>query len=165
MKSLLLLVLLFALPLGAHSQAPGRPGRTITPTRQVAQFSELENQWTEAIQRNDRSALDRLLTDEFEILTPLAANPVERDEFVEAVGSLKLESYRISQMTVHDYGDTAVVNFLVNVKGQFRGRDWSGQYFVVDVWRKNGDTWQAAVRYLSKSGTAAKSQARPTGKE
>jgi ketosteroid isomerase-like protein len=165
MKSLLLSVLLFALPVGAYSQAPARPGRTITPTRQVAQFSELEDQWAHAIQRKDQSALDRLLTDEFEILTPLATNPVERDEFVEATGNLKLESYRISQMTMHDFGDTAVVNFLANVKGLFRGRDWSGQYFVVDVWRKNGDTWQAAVRYLSKSGTAAKSQARPTGKE
>ena len=163
MKTAFLLTLLFSSLLQA--QQPARPGRTITPTRQVAQFSELETQWVDAIQRKDQSALDHMLTDEFEILTPLASNPVERDEFVEATGNLKLDSYRISQMTVHDYGDTAVVNFLVNVKGLFRGRDWSGQYFVVDVWRKNGDIWQAAVRYLSKSGAVSTSHTRPTGKQ
>lgn len=166
MKPALLFSLLFALSLVAYSQAPARPGRTITPTRQVAQFSERENQWMDAIQQKDRSAIDRLLTDDFEVLTPLAGTPIDRDQFIEAVsGKLKLESYRISQMTVHDFGDTAAVNFLVNVKGLFRGRDSSGQYFIVDVWRKNGDTWQAAVRYLSKSGMVSTSQARPTGKQ
>jgi ketosteroid isomerase-like protein len=148
-----------------HAQAPDRSGRTITPTRQVAQFSELENQWVDAIQHKDEPALDHLLTDEFEMLTTLAPNPIERDEFVEATPNLKIDSYRVSQMTVHDYGDTAVVNFLANVKGQFRGRDWSAQYFIVDVWRKNGDTWQVAVRYLSKAGMHSTSQQRPTGKQ
>jgi ketosteroid isomerase-like protein len=163
MKAAFLLTVFLCVSL--HSQAQVRSGRTITPTRQVAQFSELENQWVEAIQHRDHAALDRLLTDEFEILTPLAANPVERDEFVEATANLKLDSYRISQMTVHEFGETAVVNFLANVKGQFRGRDWSGQYFMVDVWRKNGDSWQAAVRYLSKAGPLSTSPVRPTGKQ
>jgi ketosteroid isomerase-like protein len=162
MKSTILLLLL-ALSLNIFAQSPGR---TITPTRQVAQFSELENQWMDAIQHKDQSVLDHLLTDDFEILTPLAGNPVARDEFIEAVtGNLKLESYRISQMTVHDFGDTVVVNFLMNAKGQFRGRDSSGQYFFVDVWRRNGNTWQPAVRYLSKSGAGSVTQPRPSGKQ
>src|SRR5215472_14373808 len=105
MKPVLLFPLLFALSLVAYSQAPALPGRTITPTRQVSQFSELENQWIDTIQQKDRSAIDRLLTDDFEVLTPLAGTPIERDQFIEAVsGNLKLESYRISQMTVHDFG-------------------------------------------------------------
>jgi len=120
----------------------------------------------DAIHQKDRSAIDRLLADDFEVLTPLAGTPVDRDQFIEAVSdNLKLGSYRISQMTVHDFGDTAVVNFLVNVKGQLLGRDRSGQYFIVDVWRKNGDAWQAAVRYLSKSGMVTTSQPRPSGKQ
>jgi len=164
MKTAFLLTLLFSSLLQA--QQPARPGRTITPTRQIAQFSELENQWMDAIHQKDRSAIDRLLADDFEVLTPLAGTPIDRDQFIEAVSAnLKLESYRISQMTVHDFGDTAVVNFLVNVKGQLRGRDRSGQYFIVDVWRKNGDAWQAAVRYLSKSGMVTTSQPRPSGKQ
>jgi len=164
MKTSILLVLLISASLLA--QAPARPGRTITPTRQVAEFSDLEHQWMDALQHNDRFALDHLLTEDFEILTPLAANAVDRDEFIEAVtGSLKLQSYGISQMTVHDFGDTAVVNFFINTKGQFRGRDSSGRYFVVDVWRKSGNRWEAAVRYLSKAGVASAAQPRPSGKQ
>jgi ketosteroid isomerase-like protein len=161
MKVALLFVLLLAV--SSHAQTPGR---TITPTRQVAEFSELEKQWMAALQSNDRFALDHLLTEDFEILTPLAGNAIDRDEFIRAVtGSLKLQSYRISQMTVHDFGDTAVVNFLINAKGRFRGRDSSGRYFVVDVWRKSGNSWEAAVRYLSKSGVVSTAQPRPSGKQ
>jgi len=161
-----LLLLLLALPLNAHAQTPTHPGRIITPTRQVAEFSDLEHQWMDALQHNDRFALDHLLTEDFEILTPLAANAVDRDEFIGTLtDSLKLQSYRISQMTVHDFGDTVIVNFLINAKGHFRGRDFSGRYFVVDVWRKSGNLWEAAVRYLSKAGIASAAQPRPTGKQ
>ena len=166
MKSALLLPFLLALSLSAPAQTRPIPGRTITPTRQVAEFSELEKQWMAALQNNDRFALDHLLTEDFEILTPLAGNAIDRDEFIRAVtGSLKLQSYRISQMTVHDFGDTAVVNFLINAKGQFRGRDASGRYFVVDVWRKSGNSWETAVRYLSKSGVVSTVQPLPSGKQ
>jgi ketosteroid isomerase-like protein len=161
MKVALLFVLLLAV--SSHAQTPGR---IITPTRQVAEFSELEKQWMSALQSNDRFALDHLLTEDFEILTPFAGNAIDRDEFIRAVtGSLKLQSYRISQMTVHDFGDTAVVNFLINAKGQFRGRDSSGRYFVVDVWRKSSNSWEAAVRYLFKSGVVSTAQPRPSGKQ
>jgi len=166
MKSALLFPLLLAFSLSAPAQTRPIPGRTITPTRQVAEFSELEKQWMAALQNNDRFALDHLLTEDFEILTPLAGNAIDRDEFIRAVtGSLKLQSYRISQMTVHDFGDTAVVNFLINAKGQFRGRDASGRYFVVDVWRKSGNSWETAVRYLSKSGVVSTVQPRSSGKQ
>jgi len=164
MKASILSILLISVSL--HAQTRSTPGRTITPTRQVAEFSELENQWMNALQHNDRFALDHLLTEDFEILTPLAGNAIDRDEFIEAVtGNLKLPSYRISQMTVHDFGDTAVVNFLLNASGQFRGRDSSGKYFVVDVWRKSGSRWEAAVRYLSKSGIVSTAHPRPSGKQ
>ena len=166
MKFALLFSFLLAFALTATAQTRATPGRTITPTRQVAEFSDLENQWMHALQNNDRFALDHLLTEDFEILTPLAANAIDRDEFIQAVtGSLRLQSYRISQMTVHDFGDTAVVNFLINAKGQFRRRDSAGQYFVIDVWRKSGNRWEAAVRYLSKSGTLSAVKTRPTGKQ
>ena len=49
-------------------QAPeAAPGRILTRTRLVVQFSELENAWLDAIKKKNSSALDRLLDDSFQV--------------------------------------------------------------------------------------------------
>ncbi len=151
------------------AQAPspsGRAARISTPTRQVGVFSGLENQCMNAIQQKDQPALEHLLTDDFELWIAGNDDPIPQQDFLSAVkGQLQVQSFRIRQLSVHTYPSVAVVNFMLGAKAQFAGKERSGNYFVVDVWQQNGDQWQLAVRYLSKSGNAPEMHPRPTGKE
>jgi hypothetical protein len=56
--------------------------------------------------------------------------------------------------------------FVANVQADLKGKDQSGQYFVVDAWMKEGETWKLSDRYIAKAGAyTAPAPARPTGKE
>ncbi|HMI56349.1 MAG TPA: hypothetical protein VK494_09190, partial [Gemmatimonadaceae bacterium] len=48
--------------------------------------------------------------------------------------------------------DLAVVSFVLSQKASFAGRDRSGDFYVVDVWKKGGGRWRMIARYSSPAG-------------
>jgi len=56
------------------------PGRIETRTRLVSLFSDLQNQWLEAVKKKDAAALDRLLGDEYEVWTATHNGPIPRED-------------------------------------------------------------------------------------
>jgi hypothetical protein len=50
---------------------------------------------------------------------------------------------RGSQLT----DNLAIVTMLITQKATFVGRDRSGDFYIVDVWKKTGDNWQMIARY------------------
>ena len=159
------MVILPALSLAA--QEPVRPPlapKIVTATRQVTLFTGLEKQLLAGIQKKDPTALKAQLADDFEIWMPNGDAIATEDWLPAVLGKFNLKSFRISQMSVRDFGDTAIVKFMRSQKADFQGRDESGEYFVVDVWRKAGDSWQLSDRYVSKISSVV-STPRPSGKE
>jgi hypothetical protein len=78
-----------------------------------------------------------------------------------------LKLFAIREMSVADLGGSAVVKFDRIQQAAFKNQDQSGEFFVVDVWKKSGDSWKLSNRYVSKVGPVppmAKSP-RPTGKQ
>ncbi|HEV2960637.1 MAG TPA: nuclear transport factor 2 family protein [Candidatus Angelobacter sp.] len=151
----------------AVAQEPVKPPlvpKIMTATRQVTLFTGLEKQLLSGIQKKDQTAVKTLLTDDFEIWMPNGDALATEDWLPAVLGKFTLKSFRISQMSVRDFGDTAVVKFMRSQKADFQGKDESGEYFVVDVWRKAGDSWQLSDRYVSKTSSSV-STARPSGKE
>jgi ketosteroid isomerase-like protein len=53
-------------------------------------------------------------------------------------------------MKVRVYGDEAVVTGRNTTKGQFKGRDISGQYRWTDTWAKRNGRWQCVAEHDSK---------------
>jgi hypothetical protein len=49
-------------------------------------------------------------------------------------------------------GDLAVVSRLLTQQATFEGRDRSGDFYVVDIWKKSGEGWQMIARYSSPMG-------------
>ena len=49
--------------------------------------------------------------------------------------------------------DLAVVTLLLTQQATSAGRDRSGDFYVVDIWKKSGDAWQIIARYSSPMGT------------
>jgi hypothetical protein len=155
----------------AAAQEPTKPNLTptiITATRQVSLFTGLEKQMLQAVQKKDKPSLEALISDDFEIGMP-NADPLAGVDWEDSVLSkdFTLKSYGIRQMSVADLGDAAVVKYMRAQQASYKARDASGDFFVVDLWKKSGDSWKLANRYVARIGAAPalKTAPKTTGKQ
>jgi ketosteroid isomerase-like protein len=163
---------LILIAVGATAQEPVKPKLTptiVTATRQAALFSGLEKQMLQAVQKKDKAGLEALLADDFEIAMP-NSDPLAGEDWEDAVlaGDFNLKSFVVRQLSVADMGDAAVVKFDRIQQATFKGRNESGEFFVVDLWKKSGDSWKLVNRYVSKVSTipeTGKTAVKPTGKD
>jgi hypothetical protein len=156
----------------AAAQEPVKPKLTptiITATRQVTLFTGLEKQMLQAVQKKNKAGLQTMLADDFEIAMP-DADPLAGEDWTDGVmaNDFNLKSFVVRQVSVADLGDSAVVKFDRIQQATFKGRNESGEFFVVDLWKKNGDSWKLANRYVAKVGAMPETgriAAKPTGKD
>ena len=167
LRGFLCFSILLSFVVAEPAQEPVKPAlqpKIVTATRQITLFSGLEKQLLTGIQKKDQAALKTLLADDFEIWMPNSDAVAMEDWLPVVLGKFSLKSFRISQMSVRDFGDTAIVKFMRSQKADFQGKDESGEFFVVDVWKKSGDSWQLSDRYVSKVSSIVPVP-RPSGKE
>lgn len=164
--SLFLLSLLVATAVFAQDQPPtgGRPsgGRRVTATRTVTKYTALETNLFQALQENNRAGVDNILADDFEAWAAEKLPPVPRADWIGMFAG-NLKSFRLRNMAVREFGDVAVVSFLLERSGTVNGKAMTPVLYVVDVWRMNGD--KLAVRYASAPASPAADEDKPTGKE
>ncbi|HEY2115617.1 MAG TPA: nuclear transport factor 2 family protein [Candidatus Angelobacter sp.] len=147
---------------------PALSPRIITATRQVAIFTDLETQMLHAIQNKDQAGLSKLVSEDCIIEMP-DADPLAGEDWMKTVISkdYALKSFVLRQFSVADEGDLAVVKFDRVQQATFKGKTDGGEFFVVDVWKKNGDTWKLVNRYVAKVSSVPfmpKADVKPTGK-
>lgn len=151
------------------AQEPVKPAltpRIITATKQVAMFTGMENQLLQAIQKKDKAAAQALLSDDLMIEMP-DADALPGDDWLDSVMSkdFALEKFGVRKMSVVDLGNAAVVKYERLQQATQKGANENGQFFVLDLWKKDGDKWKLANRYVSKvSSEVPKDDVRPTGK-
>ena len=166
-----LMCVLIAATWFAAAQEPVKPKlnpRIITATKQVTMFTNLEMQFLKAVQKKDKAAVEAMLTEEFQIQMP-DADPLAGDEWLEQVMAkdFTLQNYGVRGMSVVDLGNAAVVTFERRQDATYKGQPANGEFFVVDVWKKDGENWKLANRFVSKTSSAAmpKAPPKPTGKQ
>lgn len=153
------------------AQEPVKPSltpRIITATKQVTMFSGLERQMLQAVQSKNKAALASMLTDDCSIDMP-DADAMDCGDWIDSVMNkdFVLTRFVIRQMDVADLGTAAVVSYDRVQDSRYQGKPDGGEFFVVDLWKKDGDTWKLANRYVSKVGTTPympKAPVKPTGK-
>lgn len=138
----------------ASAQEPVKPPvtpRIITATKQVSLFSGLEKQLLQAVQKKDKAALQSLLSEDF-ILEMPDADPLDIDGWLDSVTTkdYALKSFMIRQMSAIDLGNAVLVKFERIQEASSKGQPDGGEFFVVDLWKKDGDNWKLANRYVSK---------------
>ncbi|MCU1220769.1 MAG: hypothetical protein JWN42_1966 [Candidatus Angelobacter sp.] len=154
------------------AQEPVKPKlspRIVTATKQVTIFTGLEAQLLQAVQKKDKATLQALVADDFTIEIP-DADPLSGDEWFDSVtaNDYALKSFVVRQMSVADLGDAAVVKFERLQEATSKGQADSGEFFVVDLWKRNGDSWKLTNRYVAKVSSQPvipKAPIRPTGKQ
>lgn len=149
--------------------APERPAkRIVTRTRLVAIFSDLENQLFKSLQDKNDQEVGALLSEEFQLWTPAPpGDPVPREDWQKQALAENLKAYRIRQMAARSIDENSVlVHFVLSRTLQRAGKPAPSEYFVVDLWQKNGEKWQLSDRYASPlPASRSKPEAvRPSGK-
>ena len=167
MKTVLIAMLLCVVGAVAQDQPPtgGRPsgGRIETATRGVVRYKGLEKAIIQAEQNKDAEALKRFIADDFEVRSAEQNEPVPREVWEQQGESANINWFQIRNLAVHEFGDTAVVSFLLDRRGTVGGKAVAPTIFVVDVWRQGEG--KLAVRYVSTPGHPAGARLMPTGKE
>jgi ketosteroid isomerase-like protein len=158
--------------LAGSAQEPVKPSlspRIITATRQVVIFTDLETQLLRAIQAKDQAGLSKLVSEDCIIEMP-DADPLTGEDWMKSVltKDYVLKTFVVRQLSVIDGPDSSVVKFDRVQQSSFKGKPEGGEFFVVDVWKKDGDAWKLANRYVSKVSSVPfmpKSDVKPTGKQ
>src|SRR5690242_9329898 len=150
-----------ALLVGGHASAQPAPqtGRIPTVTRLVKVFSELEAALQAQARSADPAALDQSLDASFEMRDGTSpGTPIPRDEWIRQARAASAGNRVIDQMAVHDLGAYAIVSF----REVDPGAKSAGQSFIVDCWKRDGNSWKLAIRYAGEVGASSGSKPQPT---
>ena len=118
------------------------------------QILELDRRWADAEGRGDADALAELLVDDFAVIGPLGF-VLDRQWYLEPrrAGVLKLDAHTWDDVSVRDYGATAVAIGIVTQRSTYEGRpapQASGRFRVTQVAVRRDGRWLLA--HLQSSG-------------
>lgn len=107
----------------------------------------LEHELQEAVRKQDRETLERLLAPGFRLAS--ARGRWDRERWIEtAVTSFRLESIKFENVDVTLDGDTAVVTSDVTQRATSDGRPAPSRWLMTDVWVKREEGWRLLVRHV-----------------
>ena len=111
---------------------------------------QIEHDWGNALLKGDIAAWSRCLGDDWVITYSdgtLVTKPMALADLKE--GALRIESFRLDDLKIRVYGDTAVVTGLITERSKFRDKDTSGVRRFTDVFVKRAGHWQAVASHES----------------
>jgi ketosteroid isomerase-like protein len=113
----------------------------------------MENRWMRAWVGRDMKELKALTARDFILL--MGSKPaviLDARSWLEAASSRWLcSSYRFGDVYVRRVGSVALFASQLELKATMDGHDWSGRYWVSDLWRKRRiGGWRMAERVISR---------------
>jgi ketosteroid isomerase-like protein len=106
------------------------------------ELRQMNDEWVKALVRTDRTALDRIMADDFLFAYPMEGD--DKEQFIGDVvsGEVKVEFLSRENVTVRIWGSTAVLTGKDSAKWSYKGRDFSGHYKIINVFSLRNDRWQ-----------------------
>lgn len=153
------LVLIAGLLLTVACGSVPQPAMISRSEEGAEQVRRAEREWNDAIDRRDRAAMESFLAPSYFLAVGVSGRPLQivpRDRWLQSLDLYDIRSYSFDDMHVNVYGDVAVVTMLFSqdaVVGPQR-RDRSAQFFLTDVWVRNGGRWMVAERHSSRPEAA-----------
>jgi len=150
----------YSTPLGKF---PERPARQLPPAGDVDRdltehLRQLEQQFGDASMHGDTQVVDRLMGADFTLRVGDAPERSVPRVLREDLRPYPTRAYKIESFEERHHAarklttDLAVVSLLLSQKATFDGRDRSGDFYVVDIWRKTARNWQIIARYSTPLG-------------
>ena len=122
-----------------------------------ALFTTLENTFARGYQEKDLKLLDRLLAPEYTLTISARPDvPVTRAEWLALIPQYNVRSFEIRGVQVRCLQQApdctlAAVSSINTQQADVGGQDRSGEFFIVDLWARRGDTWVVVSRYSGRT--------------
>ncbi|HKQ72543.1 MAG TPA: nuclear transport factor 2 family protein [Blastocatellia bacterium] len=117
------------------------------------EIRKLAHEWLDAARRRDREPLDRILADDFLISgwQPDGRLADKRYYIEDCLRPVEIQegAYRFDRWQVRQYGETAVVNCILDIHAIVDGAKWGGEALITDVWVREGEVWRVVTRHSS----------------
>ena len=114
----------------------------------------LENRWMRAWATGDAKTLKLLTARNFRmVMGSRPAALLDAPSWLEAAATrFRCSAYRFGDIYVRDVGAVAVFATQLSLKATMDDADWSGDYWVTDIWRKSKvrRQWRMVERLLSR---------------
>jgi DNA-binding response OmpR family regulator len=136
-----------------HSQ--GLRARRLTaasPTEQEStqELMVLERQWVEAYRNRNLAALDRIWAEDFVYTNPFGEIR-NKEQALEMVRSeLRYEFFVTFDVRGNVFEQTAVSTGRTIAKGEYRGREISGEYRYTNTYALRGGEWRAIASHMTR---------------
>jgi len=110
----------------------------------------MENAWNQAELKNDASAVQLLLSEDF-VMTTAEGDLYNKAEIVASIRdkSYQPDALQSSNMVVHAHGATAVVTGVYYEKGTDKGKPWERRGRFTDTWMYLDNRWQCVASHFS----------------
>lgn len=103
----------------------------------------LDTEYQAAVKKNDAATMDRILADDFVLVTGIGKTYSKADLLKEAPGKHTVyEHQEDSQQKVRVWGDTAVVTALLWVKGSENGETFDYKLWFSDTYVRTPTGWR-----------------------
>ncbi len=135
-----------ATPAAAPAAEQPQPAATPALSEDEKALLKLEQDWGEATMKGDVAFVDHSEADEYVYTDPNGQMSNKKDSLeATKAGAAKLDSFKIRDVKVHVYGDTAVLTGQTQLKGKGDDADMSGDFRWTDVFIKRDGRWQAVA--------------------
>jgi ketosteroid isomerase-like protein len=115
----------------------------------------MEHRWMRAWVGRDAKAMKAITAKDFILLTGSKPPAIlDRPSWIEAAAKRwDCSSYRFGDIYVREVGGIALFTAPVELKATMDGRDWSGHFWVSDLWRKGRVRrgWKLAQRIVTRA--------------
>ena len=119
-----------------------------------AVIETLEHRWMRAWVSDDAKTLKSLTARNFRMVVGSKPSAIlDYKSWLEAATKrFKCDSYRFGDIYVRDLGPVAIFATQLEIKASMDGQDWSGRYWVTDLWRKGRvrRNWRMVERVISR---------------
>jgi ketosteroid isomerase-like protein len=123
--------------------AVAQPGPAVPPDRDQQAVAALDTQYQAAVSKNDAATMDRILADDFVLVTGKGKLFTKADLLKEArSGRIVYERQDDSSQTVRVWGDTAVVTALLWAKGSESGKPFEYKLWFSDTYVRKPSGWR-----------------------
>jgi ketosteroid isomerase-like protein len=121
-----------------------------SPSDDEKTVAALDKQYQAAVEKNDAETMDRILADDFVLVTGLGKTFTKSDLLKEARSKhVAYEHQEDSSQKVRVWGDTAVVTALLWAKGVKEGKAFDDQLWFSDVYVRTPAGWKYAFGQAS----------------
>jgi ketosteroid isomerase-like protein len=103
---------------------------------------QMNDDWVKALVRGDGPTLERIMADDFVFSYPLEGD--DKSQFISDVtsGDLKVKHITRAQVSVRVFGSTAILTALDSAKWLYHGREFSGQYKILQIYSLRDEEWK-----------------------